>query len=108
VFSLDERRDLITLRVHPTGESRDGDAVLLMVYGYQELKGLDEVLVTKLTKSLTLSGLKSERLDRLAAEHFRNQWLVKHGAAKGGKYFLTLTGRNRAEAMVKELHDRVA
>lgn len=108
VFSDDERRDLLTLRVHPSGESKDADAVLLLVYGYGEMRGMEDVPVTKLTRSITMSGLRGNRIDRLAGEHVRANLITKHGAGKGGKYALTNTGRARAEKLVEELYRTVA
>lgn len=110
VFAVDDRRNLITLRVHPTGDDDvvAADAVLALVYGYLEMKGMDEVPVTKLTNSVRVSGLRAERMDRAATPHTRSQFLIKTGTGKGGRYSLTTTGRARAEALVKELHDKVA
>src|SRR3989442_13476553 len=36
VFYVDDKRKLVTLRVHPSGENRDGDAGLLILYGYRQ------------------------------------------------------------------------
>src|SRR5690349_8042199 len=41
VFSVDERRDLLTLRVQPAGETRESDSVLLLIYGYGELRDME-------------------------------------------------------------------
>ena len=108
VFGIDERRDLVTLRVHPTGDTRDADAVLLLLYGYRVLRETDDVPVTKLTKSISMSGLRGDRIDRLAGEHVRTNLIVKHGSGKGGKYVLTNTGRARAETLTEELYRTVA
>lgn len=108
VFAADERRDLLTMRVHPRGENAEADAVLALVYGYSELRDVDDVPVTKLLTSARLSGFRVERIDRAAAPYIRSNLLLKTGSAKGSKYTLTTTGRARAEALVKELHDTVA
>lgn len=108
VFSVDERRDLVTLRIHPQGETADADAVLVLVYGYLEMLDIDEVQVTKLTQSVRKSGLRADRIDRAAAPHVRSNLLIKTGTGKGGRYTLSNTGRERAEALVKELYSRVA
>jgi hypothetical protein len=108
VFGVDDRRDLVTLRVHPIGDNIEADAVLALVYGYLEMRDVDEVPVTKLTQSMRMSGLRTDRIDRAAGPHTRNGLLIKNGTAKGGRYMLTNPGRQRAELLVKELHDRVA
>src|SRR5688500_9414749 len=38
VFHVDDKRDLLSLTVHPTGESRDADALLLLLWGYKMAK----------------------------------------------------------------------
>ena len=101
IFNTDEKRDLITLRVLPTGEDRHREAVLLMLYGYLRLKGQDEVLVTKLKGSLVSSGSAPDRIDSAAIPSVREGFLVKGGSGKGGKYRLTNKGIARCEDLIK-------
>ena len=107
VFSVDEKRDLVTLRIHPMGDTAVADAILALVYGYWSLRGNDDVRVTKLTRSVQLSGLGSGRIDRMAAAHLGTS-LSKTGTSKGSKYMLTAPGRAKAEVVIKEMFDRVA
>src|SRR5450759_5775481 len=45
IFNFDEKRKLLSLTVHPTGEARDADALLLLLGGYKQVRQLDEVPV---------------------------------------------------------------
>jgi hypothetical protein len=108
LFVLDDRKELVTLRAHPTGETRDADAVLLIVYGYRLLRDQDEVLVTKLLESLRVSGMNVDRIDRAVGPHLIAGYLLKTGRAKGGKYRLTNTGREHARRIAERLVDSKA
>lgn len=103
IFNSDEKRKLLTLRVHPTSDTRDADAALLILYGYKQYYQQDEVLVTKLKESLEVSGLRPDRIDRILGVHAKAGLVLKTGRAKGGKYRLTNTGFNRADEMAREL-----
>lgn len=100
IYSFDEKRDLVTLRVLPIGEDRHREAVLLIIYGYLRQKNIDEVLVTKLKASLESSGSAPERIDRAAIPSQREGYLVKGGAGKGGKYRLTNKGIVKTEEII--------
>jgi hypothetical protein len=108
VFDHDDKRKLVTLRVHPTSEDRDADAALLVLYGYKEIEAKDEVPVTKLKDALEVSGLRPDRVDRTLAPHMREGLILKAGRGKGGKYRLTNTGYARAQQMVYELFEKMA
>jgi hypothetical protein len=107
VFALDDKRGIVTLRVHPTGDTAEADAILALIYGYWALRNEDEVRVTNLTKSVRMSGMPSERIDRMAGPHLGSA-LTKIGQGKGGKYLLTAPGRAKAESVVREMYERVA
>ncbi len=100
VFSLDDKRGLVTLRALPTGDRRYSDAILLILYGYRRLRDQDELLVTQLKAALSSSGLTPPRIDRIAEPDRQGGLLIKSGAGKGGKYRLTNRGFNQAGEMV--------
>lgn len=100
IFKVDDKQDLVTIKVQPTGESRYSDALLLVLYGFQRLKDQSEVVVTKLKPAVESSGFNFDRLDRLAIPYVREGYLVKGGSGKGGKYRLTNKGIARAEEMI--------
>lgn len=108
IFNIDSKRKLVTLLAHPTGESRDADAALLVLYGYKQTLGQDEVPVTKLKESLEVSGLRPDRIDRTLSIHVKAGFILKTGRAKGGRYRLTNTGYSHADAMARKLGQQLA
>lgn len=108
IFEVEDKRKLVTLRVHPTGETRDADAVLLILYGYRQAFQQEDVPVTKIMESLRVSGLRPGRVDRAASPHVRAGLLLKAGkSGKGGKYRLTTTGFARADEMARSLFEQL-
>jgi hypothetical protein len=103
IFTQDEKRDLVILRVLPTGEDRHRAAVLLTLLGYLRLKRMDEVGVTKLKASLQSSGSAPDRVDRAATPSVVDGLLMKSGSGKGGKYRLTNKGIVKTEELVNGL-----
>lgn len=107
IFNIDDKRKLVTLRVHPTGEQKFADAALLILYGYRQANQQEEVLVTKLKESMEVSGLRPGRVDRTVAPHINAGFLMKAGLGKGGKYRLTNTGFAKADEMAKILFEKL-
>jgi len=109
IFNMDESDgDLMVLRVHPpAGDTRDADAILLVMYGYRKAgadgNGVSEVPVTTLKRSLEIAGLRVPRIDRAVAPYLKAGYLLKTGSGKGGKYRLTVTGFAKAEEMAHKL-----
>ena len=107
IFEADEKRNLVTLKVHPRGDSRDADALLLIVYAYRQM-GTEEVMVMQLKESLQVSGLRIDRIDRAATGYVESGYLLKSGRAKGSKYRITNTGYAKADEMAKALFAMMA
>lgn len=108
IFGPDSDRDLMTLKAHPPqGDTRDADAILLVLYGYKKAgndgEGASEVPVTKLKESLDVSGIRIPRIDRAVASYLSSGYLLKSGRGKGGIYRLTNTGFAKAEEMAQRL-----
>lgn len=102
IFEHDRKKNLISLRVHPRGDHRFADALLLIMYAYK-LLDQDEVMVGRLKEAMALTGLRLERVDRTMEPHLRANLVLKGGTGKGGKYRLTNMGIQRAEVLVREL-----
>jgi hypothetical protein len=107
IFTSDGKKGMVTLRVHPTGESRNADAVLLVLFGYKRLQNKDEVLVGHIKDALDLSGIRLDRVDRTIDGYVKSGYLLKAGMGKGGKYRLTMTGFNRATVLAKSLSEQM-
>jgi hypothetical protein len=94
-------KDLISLRFLPKSENQDADTLLLLLYGYEKLKGLDSVLVTQLLRAAKQSGLSLDRIDRASAKY--SSLLLKGGTRKGSKYSLNNQGRAKAIEILKAM-----
>lgn len=107
IYDCDEKKRLVSLKVHPTGESRDADALLLILWGYKMSFSLDEVPVTLLKTSMERSGIHTGRIDRSIAPLQSQGLVLKGGHGKGGKYRLTTIGLSRAEEMARILFEKL-
>jgi hypothetical protein len=107
IFSVDDKKKLVTLRVQPTGDDRDANAVLLILYGYRQAFQQDDVPVTRIMESVKVSGLTAERIDRSAGPHLRAGYILKAGRGKGNRYRLTNTGFARADELARELFEKL-
>jgi hypothetical protein len=107
IFDCNDKKKLVTLQVHPSGETRDADAVLLALYGFKQVFQMEEVKVGRLKESLALSGLRPDRIDRTAAGYVQTGLLLKTGRGPGGRYRLTNTGYERADLLAKSLFEKL-
>ncbi len=103
LFLLDDKKNLVTLRLLPRGDDRDADAVLLILHGFQRLRDQIEVPVTQLKPSLKQSGCNIDRVDSVVAKYFRDGLLNKGGSGKGGRYSLTNSGIQKAVSLALAL-----
>ncbi len=103
VFQEDKEKQLVTLRVLPTGEDRHSDGLLLLLYGFRQIRQQHEVKVTSLKAALQSSGSAPDRIDRAAVPYIRAGYLMKSGSGKGGKYRLTNKGVAKAEGLAEDL-----
>jgi len=95
----------LTVIGRPTGENRETDAALLILYGYKELKGLDEVSADDLLYGLKQAGYPIDRADRVMIRG-ENQGLVRRtGIRRGTRYRLTVPGIAKAKEVGQELQD---
>jgi len=88
VFDL--RRDgIVILKVLPEGPAQCAHALLLLLYGYHQVKK-EYVLATELYRSAEQSGIS---IRGLAKEYARNhRYVVQGGRGKGSNYSLNSEG----------------
>lgn len=97
-----ENDAVISLRAFPNTETRDADAVLLLIYGYQELRQNDyPVTGVRLMQAAKQSGLQIKRIDRTIEAHDR--LVLKAGMKRGRKYSLNNQGVTRAQELISEM-----
>ncbi len=106
IFECDDKKKLVTLRVNPSGETRDADAVLLVLYGFKRAWEVNEVKVGRVKESLAMSGLRPDRIDKTVDGYIDQGLVLKAGRGPGGRYRLTNTGYERADALAKSLFEK--
>ena len=118
IYDFDERRNLLTLKVSlPDDGAREAKALLLLVYGYRVLKGVNDVLIERLCTGLRASGYERSipiwqvmtgqtidlNIDGLASEYVRVGALQLHGLRRGRVYSITEDGMERARDILKAI-----
>jgi hypothetical protein len=91
----------VSLRVLPTGGKRDPDALLLIIYGFRALKNAADVTGGRLAICARISGVQTDRVDRIIAQH--DAYVTKGGVKKGKKYGLNNPGVRYAEELLTKL-----
>jgi hypothetical protein len=107
VFDIDNGKRIIRLRVlPPRGETiqRLSNALLLLLYGYNENFGKSEVQVTRLAEDLRMSGFAGiKRLSRAFARLEADGLAARNGAGKGTRYRATHPGLTTAANLAQSL-----
>ncbi len=103
VYVLDDKRDMISLRILPRSDDRYADALLLILLGYKIIKAVEDLMVTQLKPAMRQSGCLVERVDQVAAKYVRQGFLNKGGMGKGGRYSLTNSGVEKATAILNSI-----
>ncbi|MEC4674464.1 MAG: hypothetical protein VST68_09765 [Nitrospirota bacterium] len=96
LFIHDPLTSRLSCRVLPTGSTKLADTMLLLLLGNKEILRQQETSALALNLALTRSGGTVARLDRALATYLRDQWVLKSGKGKGGKYRLTKLGIQHA------------
>ena len=65
LLAWNDRTQQVTCAVIPEGHLRTADTVLLLLWGYQELRGLSEISAMILNRGLKSAGFSQFRLDRI-------------------------------------------
>lgn len=103
IFQVDDKRKLVTLAIHPSGDDRDALAMLLIMFGHKKSYGQNEVLATRLVEAMEVSGFKPGRIDRTLAKFIDAGLVLNSGRGKGSKYRLTNTGYAQADELARQL-----
>lgn len=108
MFIHTEGTQEISLRYIPPSDTKEQDAILLILLGYRVLEDKPEILVTWLKAALEKSGLTADRVDRLATPLANDRLLLKRGRGKGGVYQLTNKGVVAATNLAREMLEHVS
>jgi hypothetical protein len=100
LFSVD-RTGTVSLRALPRSERRDADTLLVLLYGFQALKGEHAVTSGRLMKAARQSGIQADRIDRILAS--QSAFVTAAGFKKGRRYGLNNPGARRAEEILGEI-----
>ncbi len=102
----------LRLRVYPSDDggiyAMLGDAILVLLYGYNEISGLRQVPAVQIAEALRDSGLGNiKRLDRPVKMMQKTNLISKEGKKRGTTYGLTYKGTVKAKQLVEELIRKV-
>lgn len=90
-----EKDGVISLLAQPKTEDLEGDALLLLMYGYQQLKPAEyPVTAVRLMQSAKQSGLNIERIDRVIVGI--SGLVMKTGFKRSTRYSLNNPGHKHA------------
>ncbi len=104
VFAFDEGKTLVSLLLRPpAADSQVQDSIILLIYGYKKLAGLDPVPVTKITAGLRQSGFPLTRIDRKVPPIMDK--IQKGGARKATKYSLNNVGMDHARTLLRAMNE---
>ena len=98
------KEDRLSLNMLPDSKHQNSDSILMLIYGYQTLMGLDGVTSISLLDAAKQSGLRVDRIDRnLTAEHTR--LLLKGGTGKGTRYSLNNRGMSYVQNLLEGMFE---
>ena len=104
LFSVDPKRKVVSLKSLPsTNGSRDIDTILLLIVGFREAFGAEQVRSPDLIAAARQSGLSVERIDRITGGH--PNLITKGGQRKWTRYGVTNPGLQRAEQLMGEMFE---
>jgi hypothetical protein len=107
IFHQESNGRMLILTAKPSGDSSEVDAVLLLLLGHKEIRGVDLVSSDELLYGLKQSGYPVERADRIAARAREQGFLIPTGVRRGTRYRLTVPGTTRAKRVAQELLEQV-
>jgi hypothetical protein len=99
LFAIDHR-GVVSLREPPSGTT-PADTLVLLLYGARRLRDERVLSAPRLMKAAQQSGIRANRLDRIAAAHAA--LLTAEGAGKARRYALNDAGVRHAEKILAHL-----
>jgi hypothetical protein len=104
-FYKEESETDVSLKVLPSTENQNADALILLLYGYLHLKDADTVGSTDLLAMAKKSGLRIDRIDRnIPTEH--NRFIGRGGTRRGMRYSLNNQGQRYAQELLEAEAER--
>jgi hypothetical protein len=102
-YSLEGDSD-VSLKTIPSTEDANADAIILLLYGYLQLRETDMVGSAELLSMAKKSGVRIDRVDRNIASHL--QYINKGGSRRGCRYSLNNQGKNYAQQLLETEAER--
>lgn len=103
IYLVDPKQKLVSLKVHPHTSDRDRDAMLLVIFGYQQKLAQQDVPVGQIKQGMRQTGIKVDRVDKVAVKYMNAGYLNKGGSGKGSRYRLTNSGIAKAKELAKAM-----
>jgi hypothetical protein len=104
-FYVMEGEEHVSLNILPPSENPNADAIVLLLYGYLNLRKVDAVPATSLLAMAKKSGLRIDRIDRNLPDEY-NRYVSKGGTRKGARYGLNNQGRLYAQKLLEAEAER--
>jgi hypothetical protein len=94
----------LSLHVLPKTKTAAADTLVLLMYGFQKLFGLEAVSSIALMEAAKQSGLRIDRVDRsLPTEHAK--LVIRGGQGKGTRYSVNNRGAAYAQDLLEKLFE---
>jgi hypothetical protein len=104
-FYKEEGETDVSLKVLPSTDNQNADALILLLYGYLHRKDADTVGSTDLLAMAKKSGLRIDRIDRnIPAGH--NRFIGRGGSRRGMRYSLNNQGQRYAQELLEAEAER--
>lgn len=94
----------LSLHVLPKTKTVVADGLVLLIYGFQKLLGLEAVGSIALMEAAKQSGLRIDRIDRnIPVEHMK--LVIRGGQGKGTRYSVNNRGAAYAQELLEKLFE---
>jgi hypothetical protein len=99
IFTYDEEKGAVSLRILPRTDQREADAIMILLYGFRQLTNKMDVSSSDLMKSARQSGLQFNRLDHTISTY--KNLITEGGLRRGKRYGLNNQGVNHAVQIIR-------